>query len=78
MYLSVVYLDKSIITVVSNMQTFARIDKCGSVYEDRPAAGRYYTLGSIDVPKKDAANVKDIYFVLKEGHCLRHNEPKKT
>ncbi len=47
-----------------------------SVYEDRPAACRYYALGSMGVRKKDSAEVEDIFFVVKEDHCLGHNEPK--
>ena len=49
---------------------------CG-VYDDRPAACRYYALGSMGVRKKEASCVSDIYFVVKEKHCLGHHEPKK-
>ena len=49
-----------------------------SVYEDRPAVCRYYALGSMGVRKKEASSVDDIYFVVKEDHCLGHNEPKNT
>ena len=48
-----------------------------SVYEDRPAACRYYALGSMGVRKKESAKVDDIYFIVKEEHCLGHNEPHK-
>lgn len=47
---------------------------CG-VYEDRPAACRYYALGSMGVRKKGAAEVEDVYFVVREEHCLGHEEP---
>ncbi len=47
-----------------------------SVYEDRPAACRYYALGSMGVRKKDSAQVDDIYFIVKEDHCLGHQEPR--
>ena len=47
------------------------------MYEDRPAVCRYYALGSMGVRKKEASSVDDIYFVVKEDHCLGHNEPKK-
>ncbi len=47
-----------------------------SVYRDRPLACRYYALGSMSVRKKDAAKVEDIYFLVKESHCLGHNEPR--
>jgi len=49
---------------------------CG-VYEDRPVACRYYALGSMGVRKKDESQVEDIYFVVKEDHCLGHNEPRQ-
>ena len=48
-----------------------------TVYEDRPAACRYYALGSMGVRKKDAASVEDIYFIVKEDHCRGHEESKK-
>lgn len=47
---------------------------CG-VYEDRPAACRYYALGNMAVRKKDSGEVQDAYFVVREGHCLGHEEP---
>ncbi len=47
---------------------------CG-VYEDRPAACRYYALGNMGVRKKDSSQVEDVYFVVKEAHCLGHDEP---
>jgi len=47
-----------------------------SVYEDRPAACRYYALGSMGVRKKDSDKVEDIFFIVKEDHCLGHNEPR--
>ena len=46
-----------------------------AVYEDRPAACRYYALGSMGVRKKGAAEVEDVYFVVREEHCLGHEEP---
>jgi Fe-S-cluster containining protein len=49
---------------------------CG-VYEDRPAACRYYALGSMGVRKKESAMVEDVYFKVKEDHCLGHNEFNK-
>jgi len=47
-----------------------------SVYEDRPAACRYYALGSMGVRKKEGTQVEDIFFVVKEPHCLGHSEPQ--
>lgn len=49
-------------------------DGCG-VYADRPAACRYYALGLVSMRKKDAAAEEDSYFVVKESHCLGHEEP---
>lgn len=47
---------------------------CG-VYEDRPAACRYYALGNVAVRKKEAGEIEDAYFVVREAHCLGHEEP---
>lgn len=47
---------------------------CG-VYSDRPAACRYYALGLVSMRKKDAPAEEDGYFVVKENHCLGHQEP---
>lgn len=55
---------------------FLRDNGC-SVYEDRPAACRYYALGSMGVRRKDSPVVEDIYFLVKEAHCLGHNEPRR-
>jgi hypothetical protein len=48
---------------------------CG-VYSDRPAACRYYALGLVSMRRKDAATEEDSYFVVKERHCLGHDEPQ--
>ena len=47
---------------------------CG-VYADRPAACRYYALGSMAMRKKDSSEIEDAYFVVREAHCLGHEEP---
>ena len=47
---------------------------CG-VYEDRPAACRYYALGMMSMRRKGASADEDSYFVVKEDHCLGHFEP---
>lgn len=47
-----------------------------TVYEDRPAACRYYALGNMGVRKKGDAEVEDIYFLVKESHCKGHEEPR--
>lgn len=54
---------------------FMRDEGCG-VYEDRPAACRYYALGSMGLRKKDSAAVEDVYFIVKEPHCLGHQESR--
>ncbi len=48
---------------------------CG-VYEDRPTACRYYALGLMSMRKKDSPTDEDSYFVVKEEHCLGHDEPQ--
>lgn len=55
---------------------FLEAGGCG-VYEDRPVACRYYALGSMGVRKKGASEVEDIFFVVKEDHCLGHLEPRR-
>jgi Fe-S-cluster containining protein len=47
-----------------------------SVYEDRPSACRYYALGLLSMRRKDAPAEEDSYFVVKEDHCLGHQEPQ--
>ncbi len=47
---------------------------CG-IYADRPAACRYYALGSVAMRRKDSPAVEDSFFVVKEAHCLGHAEP---
>lgn len=54
---------------------FLTPEGCG-VYEDRPAACRYYALGNMGVRKKGEAAVEDVYFVVEESHCLGHAEPR--
>ncbi len=46
---------------------------CG-VYADRPAACRYYALGLVSMRRKDTAHDEDSYFVVREDHCLGHQE----
>lgn len=47
---------------------------CG-VYADRPAACRYYALGNMAMRKQDSGEAEDVYFVVREDHCLGHEEP---
>ncbi len=53
---------------------FLTEEGCG-VYEDRPTACRYYALGLMSMRKKDSPIDEDSYFVVKEDHCLGHDEP---
>ena len=54
---------------------FLTEEGCG-VYEDRPTACRYYALGLMSMRKKDSPIDEDSYFVVKEDHCLGHDEPR--
>lgn len=47
-----------------------------SVYEDRPAACRYYAMGHMTMRKQGATETDDVYFMVKEKHCLGHSEPQ--
>lgn len=49
---------------------------CG-VYEDRPAACRYYALGAMGVRKMGEAQVEDVYYLVQETHCLGHQEDRE-
>lgn len=64
------------LTKSGNMECVFLTEEGCSVYEDRPAACRYYALGSMGVRKKDTSKVEDVFFVVKESHCLGHNEPQ--
>ena len=46
------------------------------VFEDRPAACRYYALGSMGVRKQGGDKVDDRYFIVREDHCKGHEEPR--
>lgn len=48
-----------------------------SVYEDRPTACRYYALGTMAMRKFQSATDEQAFFVVKEDHCLGHQEPRK-
>lgn len=49
-----------------------------SVYEDRPTACRYYALGQMAMRKMGSPSDEEMYFVVKEDHCLGHQEPVTT
>ena len=47
-----------------------------SVYEDRPTACRYYPVALLSMRKQDEYTDKQGYALVKEPHCLGHNEPR--
>ncbi|MXZ81566.1 MAG: YkgJ family cysteine cluster protein [Gammaproteobacteria bacterium] len=59
----------------SNECVFLRKEGCG-VYEDRPAACRYYALGQMGVKRQGSDRVEDIFFLVREEHCKGHEEPR--
>ncbi len=48
-----------------------------TVYEDRPAACRYYPLGLASVKMKGHDAPEDFYFLVKEPHCRGHDEAQE-
>ncbi|HHB92347.1 MAG TPA: YkgJ family cysteine cluster protein [Thioploca sp.] len=52
---------------------FLQEDGCG-VYEDRPTVCRYYALGLMSMRKENSSTDENAYFLIKEDHCLGHNE----
>lgn len=52
------------------------IEQGCSVYEDRPAACRYYPLGTMGMRRKDEDNVTNFYFKVMEDHCKGHEEDR--
>lgn len=48
-----------------------------SVYEDRPTACRYYPVALLSMRKQDEYTDRDSYALVKEEHCLGHNEPRE-
>jgi len=47
-----------------------------SVYEDRPTVCRYYALGLMSMRKQSSSTDESTYFLIKEDHCLGHNDPR--
>ena len=47
-----------------------------SVYEDRPTACRYYPVALISMRKQNEYTDSDSYALVKEAHCLGHNEDR--
>lgn len=54
---------------------FMKPEGC-SVYEDRPTACRYYPVALLSMRKQDEYVDRDAYALVKEDHCLGHNEPR--
>lgn len=48
-----------------------------SVYEDRPTACRYYPVALLSMRRQDEYTDRDSYALVKEDHCLGHNEPRQ-
>ncbi len=47
-----------------------------NVYEDRPTACRYYPVALLSMRKQDEYTDTQSYALVKEEHCLGHNEPR--
>jgi len=52
---------------------FVRDEGC-SVYTMRPTACRYYPVGLLSIRKEGSPTDADSFFMVKEAHCLGHNE----
>ena len=48
-----------------------------SVYEDRPTACRYYPVALLSMRRQDEYTDRDSYALVREPHCLGHQEPRK-
>ena len=48
-----------------------------SVYADRPTACRYYPVALLSMRRQDEYTDRDSYALVKEEHCLGHNEPRQ-
>ncbi|MCX7174727.1 MAG: YkgJ family cysteine cluster protein [Proteobacteria bacterium] len=54
---------------------FMKLEGC-SVYEDRPTACRYYPVALLSMRRQDEYVDRDSYALVKEAHCLGHQEPR--
>ena len=54
---------------------FMNAEGCG-VYGDRPTACRYYPVALLSMRKQDEYTDAQSYALVKEEHCLGHNEPR--
>ncbi|TAN59239.1 MAG: hypothetical protein EPN26_00250 [Rhodospirillales bacterium] len=52
---------------------FMKAEGC-SVYAVRPQTCRYYPLGLVSMKMKDSPDKQDFHFLVREAHCLGHNE----
>lgn len=52
-------------------------DEGCSVYEDRPTACRYYPVALLSMRKQDEFVDRSSYALVKEPHCLGHNESRE-
>ncbi|MBI4937319.1 MAG: YkgJ family cysteine cluster protein [Nitrosomonadales bacterium] len=48
-----------------------------TVYEDRPTACRYYPVALLSLRRQDEYTDRNSYALVKEEHCLGHNEPRR-
>lgn len=55
---------------------FMQPEGCG-VYADRPTACRYYPVALLSMRKQGEATDRDSYALVKESHCLGHQEPRE-
>lgn len=54
---------------------FMTPDGCGA-YQDRPTACRYYPVALLSMRRQDEYTDTQSYALIKEEHCLGHNEPR--
>ena len=54
---------------------FMTADGC-DVYSDRPTACRYYPVALLSMRRQDEYTDRSSYALVKEDHCLGHNEPR--
>lgn len=47
-----------------------------AVYDDRPTACRYYPVALLSMRKQGESTDRDAYALVKEPHCLGHDEPR--
>ncbi|MDD5175100.1 MAG: YkgJ family cysteine cluster protein [Sterolibacterium sp.] len=55
---------------------FMQPEGCG-VYADRPTACRYYPVALLSMRRQDEYVDRDSYALVKEDHCLGHQEPRR-